>query len=75
MMGLVTNLAGLVICRIFLGMFEAGYFPGVSYYLTAFYKRSEHALRIAIFFSMATFAGAFGGLLAYGIGMFPIGIG
>jgi len=32
------------------------------------YRRSEHALRIAIFFSMATFAGAFGGLLAYGIG-------
>ena len=68
LMGLVSNLTGLIIARVFLGMMEAGYFPGVSYYLTAFYKRSEHALRIAIFFSMATFAGAFGGLLAYGIG-------
>ena len=69
-MGIVTNLAGLAVTRVFLGIMEAGYFPGVSYYLTAWYKRSEHAFRIAIFFSMATFAGAFGGLLAYGIGRY-----
>jgi MFS family permease len=67
-MGTVHNLTGLVIARVFLGMLEAGYFPGVAFYLSMWYKRSEHALRIAIFFSMATFAGAFGGLLAYGIG-------
>ena len=49
-------------------MLEAGYFPGVAFYLSMWYRRSEHALRIAVFFSMATFAGAFGGILAYGIG-------
>lgn len=68
LMGLVQNLTGLLIARVFLGMMEAGYFPGVAFYLTNFYKRDELAFRIAIFFSMATFAGAFGGILAYGIG-------
>src|SRR5215813_8929829 len=68
LMGTVHNLSGLVIARVFLGMMEAGYFPGVAYYLSMWYRRSEHAFRIAIFFSMATLAGAFGGILAYGIG-------
>jgi MFS family permease len=67
-MGLVSSLAGLVIARVFLGLAEAAYFPGVAFYLTLWYKRTEHAFRIAVFFSMATLAGAFGGILAYGIG-------
>ena len=74
LMGFVKSFVGLIIARVFLGMMEAGYFPGVAFYLTNFYKRDELAFRIAIFFSMATFAGAFGGLLAYGIG-FMKGIG
>ena len=68
LMGTIRSFAGLVVCRVFLGMAEAGYFPGVAFYLSVWYKRSEHALRLAIFFSMATLAGAFGGILAYGIG-------
>lgn len=68
MMGLVRSYNGLIIARVFLGMCEAGYFPGVAFYLTNFYKRDELAFRLAIFFSMATFAGAFGGILAFGIG-------
>jgi MFS family permease len=71
LMGLVTSLAGLIVARVFLGMMEAGYFPGVCYYLSVFYKRSEHSFRIAVFFAMATLAGAFGGILAYGIGKIP----
>jgi MFS family permease len=74
MMGLVRSFTGLIVARVFLGMMEAGYFPGVAFYLTNFYKRDELAFRIAIFFSMATFAGAFGGLIAYGIG-FIKGVG
>ena len=73
-MGFVTSFSGLIIARVFLGMMEAGYFPGVAFYLTNFYKRDELAFRIAIFFSMATFAGAFGGVIAYGIG-FMKGVG
>ncbi|RDW82361.1 putative transporter-1 [Coleophoma cylindrospora] len=67
-MGFVTNLTGLVICRIFLGLCEGGLFPGVTYYITLWYRRHECGLRMAIFFSAATAAGAFGGLLARGIG-------
>ena len=74
LMGLVKSFTGLIVARVFLGMVESGYFPGVAFYLTNFYKRDELAFRIAIFFSMATFAGAFGGLIAYGIG-FMRGIG
>lgn len=65
--GLVTNFNGLVIARVFLGMTEAGLFPGVNYYITLWYRRQECAFRAAIFFSAATIAGAFGGLLARGI--------
>lgn len=32
------------------------------------YKRSERQYRIALFFSAASMAGAFGGILAWGIG-------
>jgi sugar phosphate permease len=48
-------------------MFEAGLFPGVNYYLSCWYKRSEFGIRAAIFFSAAAVAGSFGGLLAWAI--------
>jgi hypothetical protein len=44
-----------------------GLFPGVNYYLSCWYKRSEFGIRAAIFFSAAALAGSFGGLLAAGI--------
>ncbi|KAK8134340.1 major facilitator superfamily transporter [Apiospora sp. TS-2023a] len=54
LMGLVHNYAGLLACRMALGIAEGG-------------LRHECGLRMAIFFSAATAAGAFGGLLARGI--------
>lgn len=39
----------------------------MNYYITLWYKRKECAFRAAIFFSAATIAGAFGGLLARAI--------
>ncbi|KLO11523.1 MFS general substrate transporter [Schizopora paradoxa] len=65
--GLVHNYGGLLAMRWMLGTFEAGLFPGVNYYLSCWYKRSEFGLRAAIFFSAATVSGAFGGLLAAAI--------
>lgn len=32
--GIVHNFAGLAACRFFLGMFEAGLFPGCQFYLS-----------------------------------------
>lgn len=67
-MGFVSNFAGLAVARAFLGLAEGGLFPGVTYYITLWYARHECGLRMALFFSAATAAGAFGGLLARGIG-------
>ncbi|KAK3840439.1 MAG: major facilitator superfamily domain-containing protein [Linnemannia elongata] len=49
------------------GASMAGFVPGVLFYLTLFYKRSEHSFRMAIFLCFNILAGAFGGLLAAGI--------
>lgn len=63
-MGFVKDFNSLLVTRVFLGITEAGLFPGVSFFLTQWYRRYEINLRIALFFSAATAAGAFGGLLA-----------
>ncbi|TFL02117.1 MFS general substrate transporter [Pterulicium gracile] len=65
--GIVTNYRGLLAMRWFLGVFEAGLFPGVNYYLSCWYKRTEFGIRAAVFFSAASISGAFGGLLAAAI--------
>ncbi|GJJ75758.1 MFS transporter, ACS family, allantoate permease [Entomortierella parvispora] len=66
-MAAVTNAAGLLAARFFLGLTESGLFPGSVYLISLWYTRSEQALRNGLFFSTATMAGAFGGVLAYGI--------
>ncbi|CAO3563423.1 unnamed protein product [Mortierella alpina] len=68
-MAALTNGAGLLVARFFLGLAESGYAPGPVYIISLWYRRCEHALRVGIFFSAATIAGAFGGLLAYGIAL------
>lgn len=65
-----SNPYQLLITRLllqFLGMAEAGLFPGVNYYLSCWYRRGEFGIRAAIFFSAAALAGSFGGLLAAAI--------
>lgn len=53
--------------RFILGVFEAGMMPGIAYYLSRWYRRSELAFRLALYLVMSPLAGAFGGLLASGI--------
>lgn len=67
-MGLTHNFQGMMTARFFLGMAEAGLFPGINYYLSCWYKRDEFGIRAAIFFSAAAVSGSFGGLLAAAIG-------
>ena len=73
-MGLTHNFQGMMTARWFLGMAEAGLFPGINYYLSCWYRRSEFGIRAAIFFSAAAVSGSFGGLLAAAIGQMT-GIG
>ncbi|KAF3401382.1 hypothetical protein DPV78_005136 [Talaromyces pinophilus] len=62
------NVETLMALRFLLGMFEAGVFPGMIFYLSFWYGPRERASRIAIFLCSATLAGAFGGAIAYGVG-------
>lgn len=63
----VSSFGGLLAVRFFLGVAEAGFFPGVVMYLCYWYKPSERATRLAIFAGSVAVAGAFSGLLATGI--------
>ena len=60
-----SGVAGFFVVRFMLGLTEGGLFPGVVFYLSMWYKRAERQYRIALFFSAASLAGAFGGILAY----------
>lgn len=57
--------------RFILGIFEAGMMPGIAYYLSRWYRRSELAFRLSLYIVMAPLAGAFGGLLASAILRLP----
>ncbi|KAJ5989192.1 Major facilitator superfamily domain general substrate transporter [Penicillium waksmanii] len=67
LMGVVKGYGGLLATRLMLGVAEAGLYPGVAYYITLWYPRHRAQYRQALFFSAASIAGAFSGLLAYGI--------
>ncbi|EXJ86731.1 hypothetical protein A1O3_03685 [Capronia epimyces CBS 606.96] len=63
----VHNLSAACGVRFLLGIFEAPMMPGIAYYLSRWYRRSELAFRLSLYVVMAPLAGAFGGLLASAI--------
>ncbi|KAJ1990191.1 hypothetical protein H4R33_001799 [Dimargaris cristalligena] len=63
-----SSAASILIIRFLLGAAEAGFVPGVLYFLTYWYRPTEIAIRMAIFLSAITLAGALGGILAFAIG-------
>lgn len=67
----VNNQAQASGVRFLLGVFEAGMMPGIAYYLSRWYRRSELAFRLSLYIVMAPLAGAFGGLLASAILRLP----
>lgn len=67
LMGIVKNYEGLLAARFMLGVAEAGFFPAAAYILTTFYARYELQKRLAYFYTAASVAGAFSGLLAFGL--------
>lgn len=66
-MGFAKNYHHLIVLRVLLGLFEAGLMPGCAYYLSNWYRPMEVSTRIALYFSSATIAGAFSGILAWAI--------
>lgn len=61
------NYGSLMTARFFLGLCESAFFPGIIFYQSTFYRRTELARRLAIFYSAANIANAFSGLLSYGV--------
>eukprot|EP01124_Arcella_intermedia_P010747 TRINITY_DN17282_c0_g1_i1.p1 TRINITY_DN17282_c0_g1~~TRINITY_DN17282_c0_g1_i1.p1 ORF type:complete len:464 (-),score=105.73 TRINITY_DN17282_c0_g1_i1:28-1419(-) len=63
----VRDLLGLIFLRLFLGLAEAGFLPGVVYYLALWFTPSERAFATGLFISAVPFSGMISGLAAYGI--------
>ncbi|KAJ8081120.1 hypothetical protein PM082_017961 [Marasmius tenuissimus] len=63
----VKNFSGLIAVRVCLGLCEGGLLPCMLLYLSTMYPKECLFTRIGIFYAGASLAGAFGGLLTYGI--------
>ena len=51
LMCVVNTYPGIVISRVFLGVTEAGLFPGLNFYISLWYPRGNLATRIALFYA------------------------
>ncbi|KAI0039502.1 MFS general substrate transporter [Auriscalpium vulgare] len=67
LLSLVTDHKGLTVARFFLGATEAGFLPGIVYWVGSWYPREKQGRRYAILYSSVSLTGAFGGLLATAI--------
>lgn len=57
----------LIPLRLLLGLFEAGYFPGVVYLISTWYSRYDMHKRYAAFYSLGLVASGCSGILAFGL--------
>ncbi|OAL44698.1 MFS general substrate transporter [Pyrenochaeta sp. DS3sAY3a] len=63
-MAVIKDFKHLVVLRILVGVFEAGFAPGILLIISSWYKRDEQSKRFGVYMSAAILSGAFGGLLA-----------
>ncbi|KAK1074817.1 hypothetical protein LTR74_000661 [Friedmanniomyces endolithicus] len=59
--------AGLLACRVLLGLAEAGFWPSILYHLSFWYPADRMSLRIAMLYTAGILAGILSGLLAFAI--------
>ena len=57
----VNDLESACGVRFLLGVFESGMLPGIAYYLSRWYRRSELTFRLSLYTVMAPLAGKFCG--------------
>lgn len=67
LVSVVQSYGTLVVLRLLIGIFEAGFYPGVIYYLSCWYTRLELAKRSSIFILGSYLSGAFSGFISYGV--------
>ncbi|TCD71972.1 hypothetical protein EIP91_000104 [Steccherinum ochraceum] len=60
-----SDFSSVMIARIFLGVFEAGFTPGIPLYMTFWYTQHEIGVRLAYWVGFSAVAGAFGGVIAF----------
>ncbi|KAH8725364.1 major facilitator superfamily domain-containing protein [Phaeosphaeriaceae sp. PMI808] len=65
----IKNRGTLIALRLLLGAFEAGFAPTSFYYMSTLYPKYLLGLRMRLFAGIFSIAGAFAGLIAYGIFM------
>ncbi|KAI1141705.1 MFS general substrate transporter [Hypoxylon sp. FL0543] len=65
--GFINNWVALAVLRSFLGMFEAGFYPGCVYLISSWYKRYEVQKRLATFFMTGSALSAFANIFALGL--------
>ncbi|GAA5827780.1 hypothetical protein JCM5353_006415 [Sporobolomyces roseus] len=64
----VKNYEGLVVQRVFLGVLESSVSPGFVMITTQWYRKSEQASRLGIWYSATGIFSAFSGVVNYGLG-------
>lgn len=74
-MGFVHDWKVLTVLRTFLGMFEAGLFPGSIFLIGCWYRQFETAKRISIFYMAAMICSGFGSIFAYALSLIRVGDG
>ncbi|RVX69478.1 hypothetical protein B0A52_06542 [Exophiala mesophila] len=65
--GFVQTWQTLIPLRLLLGLFEAGYFPGVVYLISTWYSRYDMQKRYAGFYALGLVSAGCSGILAYGL--------
>ncbi|KAJ7134733.1 MFS transporter [Mycena epipterygia] len=65
--GVTKNYGGILLCRLFIGLPEAAFYPGAIYLLSRWYTKKELAFRSAILYTGLLLSNAFGALIAAGI--------
>ncbi|KAL5391150.1 hypothetical protein PMIN04_007223 [Paraphaeosphaeria minitans] len=63
----VTNTAGFAVCRFFIGLAEAPFFPGITLMTSSWYTKEENPMRMAIWHAGNTISNILSGFLAAGI--------
>ncbi|KAI0846384.1 MFS general substrate transporter [Daldinia vernicosa] len=65
--GFLDNWIALAVLRSFLGVFEAGFYPGCVYLISSWYRRYEVQKRLATFFMTGSALSAFANVFALGL--------
>lgn len=70
-MAACNNFTGLLVCRFFLGLFEAGCMPLFAIITSQWYRRVEQPIRVSIWYSTNGMATIVASALSYGLGHIP----